>query len=103
MIKTILGGIKIPIEPPPATAAQAKPESYPYFSISGTATFPKVAAVAALEPVAANIPQPIELAIARPPGNPPTILKPAEYAFWAKPAFNDKCPIKMNRGTEIMT
>ena len=63
--KAILGGIRIPKEPPDATSPQTNPSSYFLFIISGMATMPIVMAQTKLDPVIAeNIAQAIIVAIA---------------------------------------
>ena len=65
---TTLGGMRMPMVPPAATAPVASLSSYLYLRISGSAICAMVAAVARLEPqIAANAPQAPIVASASPP------------------------------------
>ncbi len=69
MMNRMLGGISAPMVPAAATTPVARPGSYLFFSISGTAMRPIAAAQATDEPVIAAKPEhPMMLATARPPG-----------------------------------
>tara|TARA_B110000971_G_scaffold132622_1_gene135733 strand:+ start:271 stop:597 length:327 start_codon:yes stop_codon:yes gene_type:complete len=69
-IITMLGGINEPNVPDAATVAVAKPLSYLYLSISGTAILDIAEAVATLDPHAeAKRAEAPTDAIAKPPGN----------------------------------
>jgi len=71
----VLGGINIPNVPPAAKQAAENPLLYFIFSISGKATAPMVAVVAALDPqIAANPAEAPILAMDNPPGRCPNHL-----------------------------
>ena len=98
----MLGGIRIPRLPPAAQVPVDNDLLYLYLFISGIATEPIVAAVAIVEPQAAeNAVHPIMVPIASPPLTLPTILYPEVKIFSPIPELYKTCPIKINNGQTV--
>src|SRR4029079_10443111 len=99
MTKVMLGGIKASSVPPEAHTPVARPLSYLFLSISGTASRAMTAAAATLEPDAAPKPAHAQLvATARPPGSVPNQAKAARNSAVPIPAEPATAPISRNIG-----